>query len=201
MNDPIIDELLKYINKFNRRPLYRQVINTFNIESILYPGSHIDIEPSFLCPKVTYVDNFKGAIKFFKHLEIIKAYVEKHKEFSGAFDISFIGEDYHNALDTESVDLIISQYGGFVGQATKKYLKTNGYLLCNDSHGDATLAMQDKDYKLIAVMTENYQIKRRGLDQYFKLKGNKAIDLNQVKSKMKGPKYTVNAENYIFKKL
>jgi hypothetical protein len=36
-------------------------------------------------------------------------------------------------LDVEPVDLIISQYAGFVGQATKKYLNTGGILLCNDN--------------------------------------------------------------------
>ncbi len=41
----------------------------------------------------------------------------------------------------EPVDLIISQYAGFVGQETKRYLKEGGILLCNDSHGDATLAL------------------------------------------------------------
>jgi len=56
------------------------------------------------------------------------------------------------ALEIDPVDLIISQYAGFVGQATKKYLKTGGILLCNDSHGDATLARFDHDFEFIGVM-------------------------------------------------
>lgn len=56
------------------------------------------------------------------------------------------------------MDLIISQYAGFVGQATKVYLKKGGILLCNDSHGDATLAYCDSDYEFVGVINLNNMI-------------------------------------------
>lgn len=98
------------------------------------------------------------------------------------------------------MDLIISQYGGFVGQATKSYLKKGGILLCNDSHGDATLAYCDEDYAFIGIVDSQNQISRTNLDYYFKLPKEKAIDSDIVKNKMKGLKYKKTANNYLFEK-
>lgn len=50
----------------NRKALYKAVAQHFNIKSVLYPGSHIDIAPSLVISDVVYVDNFKGSIKFSK---------------------------------------------------------------------------------------------------------------------------------------
>jgi hypothetical protein len=183
----------------NRKSLYKKIVKRFNVGSALYPGSHIDIAPSIVIPKVTYIDNFKGAIKYFKEIEPIVEYVNTLKEYDESCKIIFIGEDYSKDFDIEPVDLIISQYAGFVGQATKEYLKKGGILLCNDSHGDATLANFDNDFTLIGVI-KNYKIVESNLNKYFKLPNNKENDLKQVKAKMKGPKYNVMAENYIFKK-
>ena len=105
------------------------------------------------------------------------------------------------ALEIDPVDLIISQYAGFVGQATKKYLKTGGILLCNDSHGDATLARFDHDFEFIGVMGMDNKIINAEVDEYFTLPKNKKIDLAKVKEKMKGPRYKQSAENYLFRKI
>ena len=183
----------------SRDKLYEVVQKEFSIEKALYPGSHIDISPSLYIPYVTYVDNFKGAIKFFEDLGIIKDYIEGHKYYEEKSFINFYGQDYTKVKLDDKYDLIISQYAGFVGKATKKFLKKGGYLLCNDSHGDASLAYHDEDYELIAVVSNEYQIIREGLEDYFKLKSKKPVDLEKVKSTMKGPKYQKTSENYIFK--
>ena len=49
----------------------------------------------------------------------------------------------------KSFDLLISQYAGFVSQHCKKYLKIGGILLVNNSHGDASMAKLDDDYKFV----------------------------------------------------
>ena len=202
MKSNISEEYLQYSKKIgNRKSLYKKVINKYGIKSILYPGSHIDIAPSFIIPKVTYVDNFKGTIKFFKELEDVNNYINIYKEYIESPEISFINQDYYNELKIDKVDMIISQYAGFVGQATKKYLKTGGILLCNDSHKDATLAYNDVEFKLIAVINSNNEISEKNLEQYFKLPQNKEFDIENVKKTMKGPKYLVNSENYIFIKI
>ena len=198
----IINEYLEYQEKVgNRTELYREVAKSYKISSALYPGSHIDISPSLVIPKVVYVDNFKGTIKFFKNMNPIKSYLDEHKEYTQTCDISFIGNDYSEELGIEPVDLIISQYAGFVGQATKKYLKTGGILLCNDSHGDATLARFDDEFEFIGVIEGRNKIISFNLGDYFTMSSGKDIDLLKVKEKMKGPRYSLGAENYLFRKI
>jgi hypothetical protein len=198
----VIKAYQDYISKIgNRRELYKKVIETYDIESVLYPGSHIDIEPSFIIPKVTYVDNFKGTISFFKHIDVIKNYIENNKHYEELCALVFKDKDYREPLDIEPVDLIISQYAGFVGQATKEYLRTGGILLCNDSHGDATLARFDADYELIAVVESANKIIDSGLDKYFTLSKDRTVNLDKVRKEMKGPKYNYKAENYLFRKI
>jgi len=198
----IIVEYNEYKNKIgNRKELYRAIAKKYEIGSALYPGSHIDIAPSFFIPKVIYVDNFKGAINFFKNMELIKKYIVKNKEYKKPCDIVFVGQNYTRELNIEPVDLIISQYAGFVGQATKKYLKVGGILLCNDSHGDATLSRFDDDFEFIGVIGKNNIIMNTNLDDYFVLPRSKIVDLAKIKEKMKGPKYKLTVENYLFRKI
>jgi hypothetical protein len=202
MNRKIIEEYQTYTNKIgNRKALYKTVADKYNIKTAVYPGSHIDITPSLVIPKVTYIDNFKGAIKFFKDIESIKEYLEQKKDYSAPCGINFLGQDYNEPLDIEKVDLIISQYAGFVGQATKDSLKVGGILLCNDSHGDASLAKRDEDFKLIGIVDGKNRIQNKTLEQYFKLSNGKVVNINKVKEKMKGLKYKVMAENYLFQKV
>jgi phosphotransacetylase len=78
--------------------------------------------------------------------------------------------------------------------------KIGGILLCNDSHGDASLAKHDEDYKLIAVI-ENNKIKNKNLEKFFELANGKLVNIRQVKEKMKSPKYQKMAENYLFRKV
>ncbi len=197
-----IEEYKQYVNKIgNRLGLYRLVTNKYNVSSALYPGSHIDIDPSLVISKVTYIDNFEGAIKFFKNIDVIREYLETNKEYNSHCDINFLAEDYTKLLNVDNVDLIISQYAGFVGQATKKYLKVGGILLCNDSHGDATLAKFDNDFEFIGIVESNNKIMSNNLDEYFKLPRDKSIDLDIVRTKMKGLKYIVMADNYIFRRV
>ena len=201
-NENVIVKYLEYNKRIgSRKKLYRMVSKKYDIKSTLYPRSHIDITPSLVISKVIYVDNFKGAINFFKNIEVLKEYINENKEYEKPCDIFFIGQDYTKELNIEPVDMIISQYAGFVGQATKKYLKNGGLLLCNDSHGDATLSRFDDDYEIIGVIDKNNKIIEAKLDDYFELSNNKHIDLAKVKEKMKGPKYKLSAENYLFRKI
>lgn len=202
MNNEIIEEYINYTNKIgNRKELYKVVAKKYVIYTAIYPGSHIDITPSLVIPKVTYIDNFKGAIKFFKNMVIIEKYIEQNKDYADLCKIDFIGQDYTQPLEIEPVDLIISQYAGFVGKETKKYLKIGGILLCNDSHGDATLAKFDEDFEFIGMVDYNNKIQSNNLEAYFKLPKEKAVDIKTVKEKMKGLKYTLAAENYLFRKI
>lgn len=195
----IIKEFEAYMSIIgDRKSLYKLVSNKFHVKRALYPGSHVDISPSLAIPEVTYIDNFKGTIKFFNHMEDIKKYINEHKTYLETSQIDFIGSDYTNHFDLQKVDMIISQFAGFVGQATKRFLKKGGILLCNDSHGDATLAYLDKDYEFIGVIDSNSKIETKNIDKYFKFARQRDIDKNIVVTKMKGPKYKLSASNYIF---
>ncbi|GEK91831.1 hypothetical protein [Alkalibacterium kapii] len=202
MNNTIIDTYKEYANKIgDRTTLYKVVVEKYNIKTAVYPGSHIDIAPSIFIPKVTYIVNFKGAIKFFKEIDTIKKYIEKNKKYEGPCEIEFVGKDYRRTLSIEKVDLIISHYAGFVGQDTKKLLKVGGILLANDSHGDASLARFDEAFELIGTINSRDEIQENHLENYFKLPKDQTADLEEVKAKMKGLKYKSRAENYLFRKV
>lgn len=195
-----IETYKSYAQKIgNRESIYEAVKKKYDIKSALYPGSHIDITPSLYIPEVTYVDNFKGTIKFFKEIDVIKEFIEKNKLYKEQSVVKFIGEDYSKVELENKFDLIISQYAGFVGRETKEFLKDGGYLLCNDSHGDATLAYFDGDYEFIGIVNMKCKITSTNIDKYFKLKNSKEVDLESVIKTMKGPKYVHHNENYIFR--
>lgn len=194
-----IEEYEKYIAKIgDRKSLYRSVERTFKVKKALYPGSHIDISASLVIPNVTYIDNYKGTIQFFNHINEIKNYINLNKEYPEECSIDFFGLDYNANVQIKKVDMLISQFAGFVGQATKKHLKKGGILLCNDSHGDATLAYLDDDYDFIGVVESNNAIITNGLEKYFKFTKERQIDVSLVLSKMKGPRYKYQPYSYIF---
>ena len=194
-----IKEYEKYISKIgDRKTLYKLIANKFDVKMALYPGSHIDISASLVIPNVTYIDNYKGAIKFFKHLIEIRNYINLNKEYPEECIIDFFGLDYNEDIQLDKVDMIISQFAGFVGQVTKKHLKKGGILLCNDSHGDATLAYLDQDYEFIGVVDYNNTIHTNELEKYFKFSNKQQIDRHTVQTTMKGPRYSIQANNYIF---
>ena len=199
--DPI-QMYFEYANKIgNRVQMYQNVANRYAITGAVYPGSHIDIAPSLVIPHVTYIDSFKGTIRFFKEISTVQTFVNQNKHYQEESTISFFGKDYHLNLPIEPTDLIISLYAGFVGQATKEYLKPKGILLANDSHGDATLAFFDPFFKLIGVIDESNRIQEDNLNSYFLMPNNQMVDLEKVKQTMKPPKYIVNAVYYLFEKI
>lgn len=197
---PTLEEYERYRASIgDRKALYKSVAQRFGIRRALYPGSHIDIAPSWVIPDVIYIDNFKGAIRFFREIEVIRSHVEASKEYAEPCSLTFFARDYRDELPIEAVDLVISQYAGFVGQAAKRYLKPGGILLCNDSHGDATLAFFDEDYEFIGVADSGGAIETSGLRRYFQFARKRAVDLERVTKTMKGPRYSVRADNYLFR--
>jgi hypothetical protein len=204
MNRKTIDTYLEYAKSLgNRYELYKAVASKYDIKYAIYPGSHIDIAPSLVIPKVTYIDNFRGAIKFFIDMDSIKEYVDKNKDYEEFSEIVFLGIDYNKPLKVDKADLIISEYAGFAGQATKKYLKKGGILLCNNSHADATLANQDSDYEFVGVLKKSkggYRVSTDKLNEYFILPQGKTLDMDKIIKQMKGPKYRKYIGNYLFRK-
>ena len=113
----------------------------FNVKSALYPGSFVHIAPSFVFPEVTYIDTDKRAKAFFGDPRVVE-YIRKRKLYSDDFAVNFIPEDYRKSdLNiTVRFDVLISQYAGFISKYCTRYLKVGGFLLVNNSHGDAGMA-------------------------------------------------------------
>lgn len=203
--------MLKLYSKYHTRKeytsigLFREIKKKFDPQKVLYPGSYVHITPSLIFSDVTYVDSFKNTDKFYKSLEVRK-YIDKNKEYKDEPKFFFYHQNYAKPLPLKlrSFDLVISQFAGFVGQDVKKYLRKGGILVCNDSHGDASMAFLDKDYELIAVYErksdDRFVISDKDLGECFIPKRKIKITKTLINESMKGMAYTRSPSGYIFKK-
>jgi len=196
------EEYMKKVG--DRNGLFNLLSNNFPIKRALYPGSYIDITPSFYFPYTVYVDNDKKAKKFFKKGEMIKKYIEENKEYSEDSFFRYFSNDYRMKIDEKlnSFDLLISLYSGFVSKYCKNYLKNGGLLLANDSHGDASMAQLDSRFRLVAVIDisgSKYIISQKNLDQYFILKKKYVVTEKKLEEYQKGIDFTKKADFYLFK--
>ncbi len=186
--------------------LFRVLNEEFNIRNVFYPGSHVHITPSLIFQRVTYADSFKNTYKFFEDNETI-SFITNNKEYTEEAKIRFFQQDYNEPFKGlgKKFDLVISQYAGFVGQAGKTYLKKGGLLVCNNSHGDASMASIDTDYKLVAVYEriadDKFTISKKNLTDYLTPKKGEQPTRQKLIKSMKGVAYTKNPSGYVFKKV
>lgn len=193
-------------NNFERDDLFKSLKSRFNINNALYPGSFVHITPSFFISEVAYVDSDPRAKKFFDQKSTVADMISKKKTYATDAVFRFISSDYSRPLDLneKSYDLLISQYAGFVSQACKKYLRTGGILLANNSHGDAGMAFIDDDYEFIAVVYVkggSYYITDRNLESYFIPKKQIQVTKEYLEKLGKGIGYTKTANSYIFRRV
>jgi len=196
----------KYFHKGDRRGIFKVITEKFIIKKAIYPGSYIHVAPSFYIPEVVYVDSFKKTKRFFNDKNI-QDIINKNKNYLEEVIIRFYLVDFYKEIEEklESFDLLISQYAGFVSQCCKKYLKPGGFLVANNSHGDASMASIDNSFELIGVIyysNKKYRFTKRNLDQYFvPKKKNFKVTKEHLEKTMKGIGYTKTASAYFFKKL
>ena len=177
----------------------------YNIQSALYPGCFFHITPSFVFPSVTYIDTDKRAKSFFGDSSMYD-YICKHKIYKSNPIVCFHAEDYRNnnlSLGSD-FDLLISQYAGFVSQYCKRHLKIGGLLLANNSHGDASMASIDSNYKLIGVINkrgDKYTLSDKDLDSYLIPKKSLEITKEYLESIGRGIGYTKSPTTYLFKRI
>ncbi len=193
-------------NSFERADLFEALKAKFSIHNALYPGSFVHITPSFFFSEVVYVDTDLRSKKFFEQNNLVADLIAKKKTYSSDAVFHFISADYSHSLDLneKSFDLLISQYAGFISQACKRYLKINGILLANNSHGDAGMAFIDADYEFIAVVYVKggkYHITNKNLESYFIPKKNIEVTKEYLEKLGKGLGYTKTANSYIFRRV
>ena len=181
------------------------LVKEFEIKNALYAGSFVHITPSFVIPNVVYVDTNKQARAFFKDPSVHE-FVSKKKMYDEKSMISFHYKDYRKDIGEpkESFDLLISQYSGFVSQFCKKYLKIGGILLVNNSHGDASMASIDTDYKFISVLNKRqnkYTLSEKNLDSYFIPKKPIEITREYLEKIKRGIGYTKSPSAYLFRRI
>lgn len=207
MTKSALDLYRKYFQErqFERLNLFQIVADRFKVQRALYAGSFVHVTPSFVFPDVVYVDNDKQAKQFFSEPEILK-FIAERKIYSQEAKVTFHFADYRNGFDEmiDSFDLLISQYAGFVGQYCKRYLRIGGFLLANNSHGDAGMAAIDDAYQLLAVFSaknEDYRISVNNLDEYFIPKSRVEITKEYLEKLQKGIGYKKTASGYLFQKV
>jgi len=195
-----------YIDRdYEQVDLFRLLKKTYGRMKVIYPGSYIHISPSFIFSEVAYIDSDKNAKKFFGSNELIPL-VHERKEYSEDPKITFLGVSYENHIEEfhSQFDLLISHYAGFISYACKDYLRIGGYLLVNNSHGDAGLASIDEDYKLISTVHKGrgkYRLSHTSLDKYFTPKKDVMVTKELLFKTRKGVGYTKTAPLYVFQRV
>ena len=186
--------------------LFRALKKRFGPGKVFYPGSHVHITPSLVFPDVTYVDSFRNTDRFFADPNTL-AFIQAKKEYSQEPVILYYHQDYNQPFPDlgQEFDLLISQYAGFVGQAGKEYLKPGGILVCNNSHGDATMASLDSDYRLVAVYRrvadDHFTISDSALESYLVPKKGVQPTRDQIQALGRGIAYTRSPQGYLFQKV
>ena len=166
-----IQEYKKYFHNGDRRDIFLVLAKEFQIDRALYPGSYIHIAPSFFISEVVYVDSYKKTTRFFEDKSILN-FINKNKKYNSVPKIRFHLMDYNKNIPEplEFFDILISQYAGFISLCCKRYLKPNGLVVANNSHGDASMAISDEtfDFKgVIYYSSGTYRYTTKSLDKYF----------------------------------
>ena len=171
--------------------------------TVLYPGSYVDVAPSFVWPSVTYVDVDRRAKQFFDDHEGVQEIVADQVPAAADHEFRFIEADYREPLDLpdEGFDLLISLYAGFVSEHCTHHLRRGGTLVVNPSHGDAAMASIDDRYQLSGVITSHnggYQVRTDNLDSYLVPKKPVEVTVEFLHRSGRGIGYTKSAFAYLF---
>ena len=195
-----------YIGRdYEQVDLFRMLRERFSVEKVVYPGSYIQVSPSFVFQDVVYIDSDPAARKYFASGGLDQLVLE-HKDYAAMPAIDFHPQDF-GELHPEffgRFDLMISQYAGFISQVCKPYLKPGGFLLVNNSHGDAGLAYLDPDYELIAAVQKSkgkYRLTETSLEEYFVPKKEIPDPEALIRTTGRGIGYIKTAPLYLFRRV
>lgn len=190
----------------DRWRLFRAIGSHADPHHVLYPGSYVDVSPSFVFPSVTYVDVDRRAAAFFKDTEGVNEIIRAHDGSPQDPEFRFIHQDYTTSLDVAdaSCDLLVSLYAGFISEACTTKLRIGGTLLANPSHGDVAMASIDPRYQLVGAViarSGNYRVKTTDLDIYLAPRKPANITKESLHESGRGIAYTKSAFAYIFERI
>jgi len=186
----------------DRWRLFAAVGQAIPARSVFYPGSYVDLAPSFVFDSVTYLDADKRAPRFFADTQGVAELIAHH-EGPTEPDVLFIHGDYTDPLDLpeEHFDLLISLYAGFISEHCTRHLKIGGTLLVNPSHGDAAMASIDPRYVLSGVVISgsgDYRVDANDLDTYMIPQQPQTITADTLHQSGRGIAYTKSPFAYLF---
>ncbi|MGF1665603.1 MAG: class I SAM-dependent methyltransferase [Acidimicrobiia bacterium] len=186
-----------------RRTLFESVAGTVDANTVLYPGSYVDLTPAFIWSETTFVDVDRRANQFFADTGGVDELLSEHG--ADGHTVRFIHGDYQDPLDLAegSFDLLISLYAGFISEHCTRYLRVGGHLLVNSSHGDAAMASIDDRYGLRAVITSRdggYRANSSDLDSYLVPKKDVEVTKDLLHSTGRGISYTKSPFAYLFER-
>jgi hypothetical protein len=189
----------------DRLGMFRLLLEHFPIHSVLYPGCFVHLTPALVCSQVFFVDSDRRARSFFGQPAVMD-YIRRNKSYAEDPQVVFLPRDYTQPLPIEeaSVNLLISQYAGFVSQHCTRYLQVGGYLLANNSHGDASLAALDERYRLAGTLQrrkQRFTLHTDNLEEYLVPKSGQPVDRQALLASGRGVGYTRPASAYIFQRV
>lgn len=190
----------------DRQALFAAVAEAVVASKVLYPGSYVDLSPSFVWTSVTYVDVDRRAAQFFGDGDGVQQLLVEHGVDPGTFAVRFISADYTEelGLDDGAFDLLVSLYAGFISELCRRYLRMGGTLLVGPSHGDAAMASLDPRYRLAAVVTARsgrYSVSSHALDSYLVPKRGVEVTRESVHASGRGVAYTKSPFAYLFERI
>lgn len=195
-----------FVKKSDERTgLFQALSAEFTLQRGLYPGSFAHITPSFFVPEMVYVDTDRRCPTFFSDNATLH-YVAERKQYAQAASVNFYQADFSKELPEprQSFDLLLSFYAGFISEYCTHYLRPQGILVVNNSHGDAPLAYLNPNYQLIGIVNRNaerFKLAFDNLDSYFVTKSGKPLDKADILQSMRGPGYTKAPYAYMFQKV
>ena len=187
----------------DRSGLFHALADQCPVDRGLYPGSYVDLSPSTALRSVTYVDTDARAARFFADEGLVRAELAGRTRPGAGDEVRFLAADYTDPLDVPegSVDLLISLFAGPVWEHTRRYLRADGWVLANTSHGDASLAALDPSLRLVAAVQhqgDRYRLVTEGLGEYLIPKRPEAADPDRIRASGRGIAYTRTAFAYLF---
>ncbi|MGA9276434.1 hypothetical protein [Ilumatobacter sp.] len=190
----------------DRRRLFAAVADAVDADSVLYPGSYVDISASFVWPTVTYVDVDRRANQFFTDTEGVRELLVERGVDVDRSTVEWIHHDYTDDLDIAeaSVDLLVSLYAGFISEHCTEYLRLGGFLLVNPSHGDAAMASLDPRYRLHGVIVArdaDYWVETGGLDSHLVPRRAADVTVELLHETGRGVDYTESPFAYLFERV